>query len=63
MSELRIGLGCMRLPPDEGLAFETIAAAVGAGVTLFDTARAYPGSERLLAARFAVATPKRARGS
>ena len=45
----------MRLPRDGTLADETIAAAVGAGVTVFDTARAYgatpePGNnERLLA--------------
>jgi aryl-alcohol dehydrogenase-like predicted oxidoreductase len=39
----------MRLPADEQLAVETIAAAVAAGVTVFDTARAYAGSERLLA--------------
>jgi aryl-alcohol dehydrogenase-like predicted oxidoreductase len=43
---LRIGLGCMRL--DER-AKETIAAAVEAGVTIFDTARAYEGNEELLA--------------
>jgi aryl-alcohol dehydrogenase-like predicted oxidoreductase len=41
---LRIGLGCMRVT-DEA----TIAAALDAGVTLFDTARAYDGSESLLA--------------
>jgi aryl-alcohol dehydrogenase-like predicted oxidoreductase len=46
-SELRIGLGCMRLPPELGE--ETIAAAVDAGVTVFDTARAYEGNEALLA--------------
>jgi aryl-alcohol dehydrogenase-like predicted oxidoreductase len=44
-SELRIGLGCMRMSTDESrdeeLAGEAIAAAVGAGVTVFDTARAY----------------------
>src|SRR6059058_5400798 len=44
-SELRIGLGCMRLSTDENrdeqLALETIAAAAEAGVTVFDTARAY----------------------
>jgi aryl-alcohol dehydrogenase-like predicted oxidoreductase len=44
-SELRIGLGCMRLSTeperDEQLALETIAAAVDAGVTIFDTARSY----------------------
>jgi aryl-alcohol dehydrogenase-like predicted oxidoreductase/predicted kinase len=44
-SEMRIGLGCMRLSTeperDEDRALETIAAAVDAGVTLFDTARSY----------------------
>jgi aryl-alcohol dehydrogenase-like predicted oxidoreductase len=44
-SELRIGLGCMRLSTDdgrdEGVALETIAAAAAAGVTVFDTAHAY----------------------
>jgi aryl-alcohol dehydrogenase-like predicted oxidoreductase len=44
-SELRIGLGCMRLSTDgsrdEALAAATIAAAVEAGVTIFDTAHAY----------------------
>jgi aryl-alcohol dehydrogenase-like predicted oxidoreductase/adenylate kinase family enzyme len=39
--ELRIGLGCMRLPADERLAIDTIVAAVGAGITVFDTAHAY----------------------
>src|SRR5581483_9581654 len=48
-SELRVGLGCMRLPADEALALETVAAAVAAGVTLFDTARAYVDNERLVA--------------
>ena len=43
-----MGLGCMRLPADEELAFETIAAAVDAGMTVFDTARAYGDNERLL---------------
>jgi aryl-alcohol dehydrogenase-like predicted oxidoreductase len=50
-SELRIGLGCMRLADER--AEDTIAAAAEAGVTVFDTARAYgdgPGTgERLLA--------------
>jgi len=46
--ELRIGLGCMRLP-DEESALATIAAALDAGVTVFDTARAYEGNESLLA--------------
>ncbi len=45
-AELRVGLGCMRLGDR---AAETIAAAAGAGVTVFDTARAYDGSEALLA--------------
>lgn len=60
-SELRIGLGCMRLATeperDEALAAQTIAAAVEAGVTVFDTAHAYGHGEadmgrgeRLLAA-------------
>jgi aryl-alcohol dehydrogenase-like predicted oxidoreductase len=44
-SDLRIGLGCMRLSTDEDrneeLALATIAAASDAGVTVFDTARAY----------------------
>jgi aryl-alcohol dehydrogenase-like predicted oxidoreductase len=44
-SELRIGLGCMRMSTDEirdeELALETIAAAAEAGITVFDTARAY----------------------
>src|ERR671935_977043 len=44
-SELRVGLGCMRLSTeperDEELALEAIAAAVDAGVTVFDTAHSY----------------------
>ena len=44
--ELRIGLGCMRLAKQ---ADETIAAALDAGITVFDTARAYKGNEQLLA--------------
>ena len=39
----------MRLPTDDELAIETIAAAAGAGITVFDTARAYDGNEPLLA--------------
>ena len=46
-SDLRIGLGCMRLP--EETAHETIAAAVEAGITVFDTARSYDGNEQLVA--------------
>jgi len=49
LDELRIGLGCMRLPADEQRALETIAAGVDAGITVFDTARAYEGNEALLA--------------
>ena len=52
-SELRVGLGCMRLSTDEDrdekLALETIAAAAEAGVTVFDTARAYGDNEKLVA--------------
>ena len=51
--ELRVGLGCMRLSTDEDRdderAVATIAAALRAGVTVFDTARAYDRSEQLLA--------------
>ena len=41
----------MRLPSDQERVRETIAAAAGAGVTVFDTARAYGGgqNERLIA--------------
>ena len=45
-NELRVGLGCMRLA-ENGIG--TIAAAAEAGVTVFDTARAYDGNEQLLA--------------
>ena len=52
-AELRVGLGCMRLSTDEDRdeerALATIAAAAGAGITVFDTARAYGDNERLLA--------------
>ena len=47
--ELRIGLGCMRLPAEEQLALETIAAAIDSGITVFDSARAYEGNEALVA--------------
>jgi aryl-alcohol dehydrogenase-like predicted oxidoreductase len=44
-TELRVGLGCMRMSTDsdrdEQAAYETIAAAVDAGITVFDTAHAY----------------------
>ena len=55
--ELRIGLGCMRLDPDD--AAETIAAAVEAGITVFDTARAYEGNEAAPRSR----APQRARSA
>ena len=45
-TELRVGLGCMRLDPDD---VATIGAAIEAGITIFDTARAYEGNEELLA--------------
>ena len=52
-SESRVGLGCMRLSTDEDRdeerAYATIAAAADAGITVFDTARAYGDNERLLA--------------
>ena len=48
-SALRIGLGCMRLSTgddgDDARSLETIAAAAGAGVTVFETARAYARDE------------------
>jgi aryl-alcohol dehydrogenase-like predicted oxidoreductase/predicted kinase len=54
--ELRVGLGCLRLPADEQPALDTILAAADAGMTVFDTAHTYapPGAspghgERLLA--------------
>jgi aryl-alcohol dehydrogenase-like predicted oxidoreductase len=45
-ADLRVGLGCMRLDPDD---VATIAVAIEAGITIFDTARAYEGNEELLA--------------
>jgi len=50
--ELRIGLGCMRLSApgvEPERARETIAAALDAGITVFDTARAYGENEALVA--------------
>src|SRR6185437_5951355 len=48
--ELRIGLGCMRVEPE--MLRPTVAAALAAGITVFDTAHAYgekPGdNERLV---------------
>jgi aryl-alcohol dehydrogenase-like predicted oxidoreductase len=43
---VRVGLGCLRIPPDDDA---TIRAAIDGGVRVFDTARAYPGSEEQLA--------------
>jgi aryl-alcohol dehydrogenase-like predicted oxidoreductase/predicted kinase len=52
-AELRVGLGCMRLSTDEDSeeerALATISAAAEAGITVFDTARAYGDNEELLA--------------
>ena len=73
-SELRIGLGCMRLSTDEAPrrrpALETITAAVQAGITVFDTAHAYGHgpdelghNERLLARALRGRGPPSARGS
>ena len=45
--ELRLGLGCMRIP--EGALGTVVGAAVEAGIAVFDTARAY-GNEAPLAA-------------
>ena len=57
-AELRIGLGCMRLSTDEDRdeerALATIAAAVDAGITVFDTARAYGGQRAAARPRAAV---------
>jgi aryl-alcohol dehydrogenase-like predicted oxidoreductase len=47
---------------DEEVALETIAAAVEAGITVFDTARSYGHGEAELALSAAPA-PMRARGS
>ena len=64
-SELRVGLGCMRLSTDpdrddeRGVA--TIAAAVEAGITVFDTARAYDDNERLLARALGAAAARNVR--
>ena len=46
--ELRVGLGCMRLPTDEEVALSTLAAAAESGITVFDTARGY-GNETFVA--------------
>ena len=50
--ELRIGLGCMRVEPAR--LEPTVAAALAAGITVFDTAHAYgerPGDNERLVAR------------
>ncbi|MFN0029493.1 MAG: aldo/keto reductase [Acidimicrobiales bacterium] len=59
--EPRIGLGCMRLPSPERVA-ETVAAAVAAGTTVFDTARAYGPNERWLAAALKARDAGKGRG-
>jgi aryl-alcohol dehydrogenase-like predicted oxidoreductase len=50
-SELRIGLGAMPLSTDTdrdpGCARATVSAAVAAGITVFDTARAYGRDDAL----------------
>jgi len=46
--ELRVGLGCMRLPTDEEVALSTLATAAESGITVFDTARGY-GNETFVA--------------
>ena len=68
-SELRIGLGCMRLSTDESrdeeTALATIAAAAEAGMTVFDTAHAYGPVRRARPQRAAArprASPLRCRG-
>ena len=62
-TELRIGLGCLRLPADEDAARETITAAANSGITVFDTAHAYGlargNGERLLADALRDADPGR----
>lgn len=65
-AEIRIGLGCMRLPANQQLAFDTVAAAVRAGVSVFDTAHAYAPepaklghNERLLARALQVVDRRR----
>jgi aryl-alcohol dehydrogenase-like predicted oxidoreductase len=64
-SELRVGLGCMRLSTDadrdDDRALATIAAAVEAGITFFDTARAYGDNEQLLARALRTARARTAR--
>jgi aryl-alcohol dehydrogenase-like predicted oxidoreductase len=56
-SELRIGLGCMRLSTDadrdDDRATATIAAAAASGITVFDTARAYDDTSGSSPGRFA----------
>ena len=58
--ELRLGLGCMRLPPETAAA--TLAAALSAGITVFDTAHAYgesPGDNERLLGKALRGTPAR----
>jgi predicted aldo/keto reductase-like oxidoreductase len=45
---IRLGFGCMRFPHDKNLTEKLISAAVEKGITYFDTAYVYPGSEKTL---------------
>ena len=64
-SELRVGLGCMRLPTgeqgDEEAALATVAAAAAAGITVFDTARTYGDNETVVARALRACGARRAR--
>jgi aryl-alcohol dehydrogenase-like predicted oxidoreductase len=58
--ELRVGLGCMRLVAERAEA--TVAAALEAGITVFDTAHAYgssPGANERLVAQLLQGTDAR----
>ncbi|MCL2525699.1 MAG: aldo/keto reductase [Coriobacteriia bacterium] len=44
----RLGFGCMRFPRSDEAAEELVVAAAAAGITYFDTAIIYPGSEAKL---------------
>jgi predicted aldo/keto reductase-like oxidoreductase len=46
--QLKLGFGCMRFPFDKNLTEKLIVAAVEKGITYFDTAYVYPGSEKTL---------------
>ena len=59
-TESRVGLGCMRLSTDqdadEERALATIAAAVGAGITVFDSRARTETTSACWRARFATST-------